>query len=410
MKIISPITQYLENKKHILRPVKKVDKGTSAFSYYKLNDPRNLLSRSQENSWKMFRGNPMRTGISGSSFARKPSLQWLIELGPIIASPVFDNSTLYVPTITGRIYALNIFKRRIEYHFNIGSPIISSPLLHEDILIAATFDSWINETIILGKNLVFALDTRTGDQIWNFEIQGDVFSSPCAVCDMIVVGSLDRRTYAIDMKGNVRWTFETQGEIWSSPSFNGDKIFVGSDDGFLYCLDLDGSLQWKTQLNGKIRSSSPCLSSDGFIFIGTHAGGMYCLHQHDGLIKWNKQISKPILASSAVLKDKVFFASSENKIYCLYCNNGSRLWEFETGDRIWSSPVIIESNEVMFFGCLDSHIYGLDSSTGKQLWKFPTMNIVDSSPCIASNMLFIGSRDGLLYVFGLQRAAASYIG
>jgi outer membrane protein assembly factor BamB len=95
------------------------------------------------------------------------------------------------------------------------------------------------------------------------------------VSDMIVVGSLDRHTYAIDMKGNVRWTFETQGEIWSSPSFNGDKIFVGSDDGFLYCLDLDGSLQWKTQLNGKIRSSSPCLSSDGFIFIGTHAGGMY---------------------------------------------------------------------------------------------------------------------------------------
>jgi outer membrane protein assembly factor BamB len=356
----------------------------------------------------MFRGNPMRTGISRSSLARKPSLQWLIDLGPIVGSPVFDNSILYVPTVTGRIFALNVYKRRINYHISIGSPIISSPLLHQDILIAATFDSWINQTIVLGKNLVFALDTRTGNKIWNFEINGDVFSSPCVVGDMIVVGSLDRRIYAIDMKGNLRWTFETQGEIWSSPSFNGDKIFVGSDDGFLYCLDLDGSLQWKTQLNAKIRSSSPCLSSDGLIFIGTHAGGMYCLHQHDGLIKWNKQISKPILASCAVLKDRVFFASSDKKIYCLYCNNGSRLWEFETGDRIWSSPVIIENNEVMFFGCLDSHIYGLDSSNGNQLWKFPTMNIIDSSPCIASNMLFIGSRDGLLYVFGLQ-TPVSYI-
>ncbi|MDQ3869958.1 MAG: PQQ-binding-like beta-propeller repeat protein [Thermoproteota archaeon] len=373
-----------------------------------MNDPNDFLIRSQEHSWKMFRGNPMRTGISRSTFARKPSLEWLIELGPIIASPVFDNSILYVPTVTGRIYALNVYKRRIKYHFNIGSPIISSPLLHKDMLIAATFDSWINETIIPGKNSVFALDTRTGDQIWNFEIHGNVFSSPCVVGVLIVLGSLDGHIYAIDMEGNVRWTYETQGQIWSSPSFNGDKIFIGSDDGFLYCLDLDGSLQWKRRLNGKIRSSTPCLSSDGLIFIGTHAGGMYCLCQHDGLIKWNKQISEPILASSAVLVDKVFFASSDKKIYCLYCNNGSRLWEFETGDRIWSSPVIIENNEAMFFGCLDSHIYGLNSSTGNLLWKFPTMDIIDSSPCIASNMLFIGSRDGLLYVFGLQ-TQASYI-
>jgi outer membrane protein assembly factor BamB len=356
----------------------------------------------------MFRGNPMRTGISGSSLARKPSLQWLIELGPIIASPVFENSTLYAPTITGRIFALNIFKKLIKYHVNIGSPIISSPILHQDMLIAATFDSWVKDTTILGKNLVVALDTKSGDQIWSFEIPGDVFSSPCALKDIIVLGSLDTRIYAIDMKGNLKWTFETGDEIWSSPSFNGDKIFIGSDDGFLYSLDLDGSLEWKAKLNGKVRSSSPCLTSDGLIFIGTHAGGMYCLQQDDGVIKWNKEISKPVLASCAVLKDRVFFASSDKKIYCLYCNNGSRLWEFETGERIWSSPVIIENDEMIFFGCLDSHIYGLDTATGNQLWKFPTMNIIDSSPCIASNMLSIGSRDGLLYVFGLQ-TQSSYI-
>jgi outer membrane protein assembly factor BamB len=95
-------------------------------------------------------------------------------------------------------------------------------------------------------------------------------------------------------------------------------------------------------------------------------------------------------------------------MYCLSCINGSRLWEFETGDRIWSSPALAENDGVLFFGSLDSHIYGLDISTGSQLWKFPTMDIVDSSPCIASNMLFIASRDGLLYAFGLQ-TSTSYI-
>ena len=374
----------------------------SVLFYSKLTDPGYSLSKSREHSWKMFRGNAMRTGISSSSLPRKPSLRWLIELGPIIASPVYENSILYSSTITGRIFALNLFQKQIKYHFNIGSPIISSPLLHQDMLIAATFDSWVKDTTFLGKNLLFALDTKTGKEIWNFEIDGDIFSSPCVAEDMIIVGSLNTSIYAIDMKGNLRWTFRTQGEVWSSPSFNGVNIFVGSDDGFLYCLDLNGTIQWKTKLNGKIRSSSPCLSSDDLIFIGTHAGGMYCLEQYDGLIKWNKQISKPVLASSAILKDRVFFASSDKKIYCLSCINGSRLWEFETGDRIWSSPALTENDGVLFFGSLDSHIYGLDISTGSQLWKFPTMDIVDSSPCIASNMLFIASRDGLLYAFGLQ--------
>jgi len=106
------------------------------------------------------------------------------------------------------------------------------------------------------------------------------------------------------------------------------------------------------------------------------------------------------LSSPAILKDAVFFAASDNRIYCLHSTNGSKIWDFETGSKIWSSPSIVENNGVLFFGSLDSHVYGLDFRTGSQVWKFPAMNIIDSSVCIASNMLFIGSRDGLLYAFG----------
>ena len=142
----------------------------------------------------------MRTGVSSSSLPKKPSLQWLIELGTTIASPVYENSTLYSSTITGRIFALNIYQKQIKYHFNTGSPIVSSPLLHQDMLIAATFDSWVKETTFLGKNFLFALRTKTGEQIWNFEIDGDIFSSPCLANDMIIVGSLNTSIYALDMK------------------------------------------------------------------------------------------------------------------------------------------------------------------------------------------------------------------
>ena len=98
---------------------------------------------SRESSWKMFRGNEMRTGVSSSKLSRKPYLQWVMELGPLIASPVVDNGILYAATITGRIFAVHTYLGQIKWHWNVGSPIVSSPLLREDLLISASFNSWI---------------------------------------------------------------------------------------------------------------------------------------------------------------------------------------------------------------------------------------------------------------------------
>ena len=116
--------------------------------------------KSEEYSWKMFRGNVMRTGISSSNLARRPSLQWVIELGPIVASPAVDNSILYAATITGRIFALQIYQRQIKWHSSIGSPMVSSPVVQEDLLIAATFDSWIKGYELSWKKYGFSIKCK----------------------------------------------------------------------------------------------------------------------------------------------------------------------------------------------------------------------------------------------------------
>jgi outer membrane protein assembly factor BamB len=212
---------------------------------------------------------------------RKPSLLWVKEVGPSVSSPVFVDGTVYVSTITGRIFALNISKKEIKWDLYVGSSIVSSPLIYNGILVAATYDSWIKDTSLTGKNFRLGIDSNYGRQIWNYEIPGGVFSSRCLVGSdgmTVVVGSMSKFIYAIEGKiGKLLWKFETGGEVWSSPSYNGNEIFIGSDDGFIYCLDIDGKLIWKTKLNGKIRSSSPCLSFDGdqssrSLFIGTYNG------------------------------------------------------------------------------------------------------------------------------------------
>ncbi len=376
------------------------------------------LTISDRCSWIMFRGNSMRTGVSASRIPRKPSILWVTEIGPSVSSPAFDGNKIYVATMTGRIFALNPFQKQIRWHVNSGSPLVSSPVVQNGILIAATYDTWINDTTFMGKNLIFGINTKNGTQIWNHEVTGDVFSSPCLVDDgtKVVVGCRNNFIYMLDVKsGDLVWEFETGSEVWSSPSYNGQHIFVGSDDGLLYSLDLDGKLLWKTKLNGKVRSSSPCLSFYGkerehcSVLIGTYNGGIYCLSGSSGMIKWSKDIEKPVMASPASIRDKVFFAASDQRIYCFQIEDGSKILDYKTDDKIWSSPSISEHDDILFIGSLDSHVYGIDINTGKQTWKFPTMNMIDSSAAIASNMMFIGSRDGLFYIFGSENPPA-YIG
>ena len=274
-------------------------------------------------------------------------------------------------------------------------------------MISCTFNSWIRKEDYkpLEKNLIYALDiNQEGKKKWNVQIPGDIFSSPC-ICDgkIIVVGSLDSTIYAIDLRGNMIWTFNTGNSIWSSPATNTKEIFIGSDDFYLYSFNLDGNLNWKTKLEGKIRATPSLMKETNSLFIGTHKGIMYCLDQSSGSINWKQEIGNPILSSVAISKDHIFFGCSDKRVYSLNSTDGLINWKYETEDKIWSSPVITQKEGILYVGSLDSHIYGLEIETGRLNWKFPTMDAIESSPCIVNDMLFISSKDGLLYCFSSQK-------
>jgi outer membrane protein assembly factor BamB len=111
----------------------------------------------------------------------------------------------------------------------------------------------------------------------------------------------------------------------------------------------------------------------------------------------------------AISKDHIFFGCSDKKIYSLNSTNGSIKWKYETGDKVWSSPVVTQKNDddkeegMLYVGSLDSHIYGIGIESGRLNWKFPTMDGIESSPCIVKNKMFISSKDGLLYCFSNQQ-------
>ncbi|MBT5320841.1 MAG: PQQ-like beta-propeller repeat protein, partial [Verrucomicrobiales bacterium] len=76
---------------------------------------------------------------------------------------------------------------------------------------------------------------------------------------------------------------------------------------------------------------------------------------------------------------------------------GVMLWEFETGERVCSSPAI-GSDGTVYVGSDDHKLYAINGKSGVKLWEFETGGPVTSSPAIGSDStLYVGSRDNKLY-------------
>jgi len=346
--------------------------------------------------WRLFKYDESRRSSVRHSIPSIPSLYFTLMLEPMVASCVCSDG-LYASTTAGNVYAVYYKDARISWVSRVGRPIVSTPALHDSMLIAATFSSWMDG--IKDGDTVVAIDAYNGSMLWEYKGIGEVFSSPCVVNSIIVLGSLDNYVYAIDTRGSLLWMYRTEGEVWCSPAYDkkNSLIIIGSDDHHVYALDLDGRLVWRQGLKGKVRSSTPCISDEG-IFIGTYAGYIYRLRREDGSILCSKYIGEPILSSPAYSDGMVFFGCSDKHVYAIN-SECSILWRVHTGDKVWSTPAVVEDTHTLFIASLDSRIYSIDTLTGRINWIFPTMDAVDASPSLTYDKMFIGSRDGILYAF-----------
>ena len=74
---------------------------------------------------------------------------------------------------------------------------------------------------------------------------------------------------------------------------------------------------------------------------------------------------------------------------------GHVVWEFKTGGRIFSSPVVADG--LVFVGSNDHLVHAIDAGTGREAWKFQTDANVNSTPAVANGAVYVLSLDGNAY-------------
>ena len=242
-------------------------------------------------------------------------------------------------------------------------------------------------------------DKQPGDLIWEFETGDDVYSSPAIGSDgTIYFGSNDNNLYAINPDGSKKWEFKTSGSVRSSPAIGSDStIYVGSDDKSLHAIYPDGSKKWEFKTGDDVYSS-PAIGSDSTIYVGSDDNNLYAINPN-GSKKWEFKTSGSVRSSPAIGSDgMVYFGSREHKVYALDGKTGAKQWEFLTGANgvVFSSPAI-GSDGTIYVGSYDKSLHAIKPD-GSKKWEFKTGDDVYSSPAIGSDgTIYVGSDDKNLH-------------
>jgi outer membrane protein assembly factor BamB len=82
-------------------------------------------------------------------------------------------------------------------------------------------------------------------------------------------------------------------------------------------------------------------------------------------------------------------------VYALDVRNGDVVWTFETGHRVWATPLIVD--DIVYIGTMDHNLYALHLSNGEEIWRFSVEGAFASTPALQHGVLYIGAFDNRVY-------------
>ena len=209
------------------------------------------------------------------SLTKEGKQEWLFSIDqPINGSPAVADGYSFVAGCDEILHVVDLKTGKEVGQVGIGGPAGSTAAVAEKTVFVGTM-----------ANQVIAIDLTkptAPTKLWTFEAakrQQPFYSSAAITESLVLLGSRDKRLYALDRKsGKEVWSFATDGMVDGSAVVVGTTVYLGgsSSDGNFYCLDLKtGTKRQELNLNSAV-TSSPAVGPNA-ILVGTEKGTLYCL-------------------------------------------------------------------------------------------------------------------------------------
>ena len=284
--------------------------------------------------------------------------------------PAVSNGIVFVGVYCGKIQAVEVDTgRTVETEVVTDDfEIVGGPLIDGENLYIGAGDG-----ILRSYDLDFSNQQVTFNDDWEYEVDGEIWSTPIIHDDTLIITSLDHHVNALNKNtGELLWKAKTGGAVAATPVIKDDTVFVGSFDGVFYAFDLNtGEEKWIFEKASNWYWGSAVID-DQTIYIPSLDGKLYALDVRSGKKEWELETNGAIVGSPAIVSDMIVVGSTDGEIRIAEISSGELLDSCDLGESI-QSPITADGFEV-YFSARDHSVRALTIKTnGKpdEKWKAP---------------------------------------
>jgi outer membrane protein assembly factor BamB len=232
----------------------------------------------------------------------------------------------------------------------------------------------------LASGMVYAVNAKTGQDLWHFQASRDVWGTPLVAGDTVYVGSLDHNVYALSRDdGKPRWHKDMGAAVAGTPAFDAGTLFVGTFANTLVALDTascetDCVTKWTYPTQNWVWSGPEI--AQGVLYFTDVSGYVYAADEATGQPKWTpvkpggQMRAEPVLAGN-----NLYLGDYDGNLFALNPADGSTRWQHNLKDQSQSGqilvpPVVVSDTLVVALyngsNCLVAY-----STDGNYKWLYP---------------------------------------
>ena len=212
---------------------------------------------------------------------------------------------------------------------------------------------------------------------------------------------------------------EGLGGGFDHPAFGENRIYISGLDGYLYAMDTNFSalspggqvgdqgltLSWREAVGDQVEPeqliAGPALFNDPenpIVVVGSEDGNLYAYDAVEGGDPlWSFQTGGKIWSTPVIRHGIVYFGSHDKNVYALNVGDGKLKWDrpFATGGAVAGRPLLFQ--DLLVVGSFDRKLYGLDATTGVKRWEVSGDNWFWAGAVADERTIFAPSMDGNIY-------------
>ena len=203
-------------------------------------------------------------------------VRWGRRTARVEASPVVSGKLAYFGDDSGRVYALDLERRKFRWTFSGASKITSSATLAGGRLYFGDY-----------AGRVFALSPRSGRRLWTGSAGTRVYGTVAAARGRVFAPSVFSGLSALSARsGRLLWRVPAGAYVYSSPAYYKGRVYFGSYAGLVYCVNArSGRVIWRAGTGGSV--SGAVVVVGGVVYAGSFNYRISAFNWRSGRRLWS---------------------------------------------------------------------------------------------------------------------------